>query len=100
MPKSNRRTSQTATVTFRIDPGLKAALMEIAGRQNRPVGALLRGLVRRHLDRRRRRELEAEARRQSLQCAAVARNPESDEATLMRELAVALRETSDREDWK
>jgi hypothetical protein len=38
--------SKAETVTFRIDPALKAAFAEIAERESKPVGELLRELVR------------------------------------------------------
>jgi hypothetical protein len=46
----------------------------------------------------RRREFEAEARRQSREAAAAARNPESDEAQTMRELDALLDESAS--EWK
>lgn len=38
-------TPKADTLTFRIDPALKAAFIEIAGQEARPVGELLRELV-------------------------------------------------------
>lgn len=73
------------TVTFRIDPALKAALAELAEAESKPVGALLRELVRERVEQQRRREFEAEARRQSRLVAAAAQDPDSDEAAVMRE---------------
>jgi predicted transcriptional regulator len=83
------------TVTFRIDPELKAALAEIAQRESKPVGQLLRELVRERVEQKRRRAFEAEARRQSLEAAAVARDPDSDEAAVMRGLDADLEESTD-----
>ncbi len=83
------------TVTFRIDPELKAALAEIAQRESKPVGELLRELVRERVEQKRRRAFEAEARRQSLEAAAVARDPDSDEAAVMRGLDADLEESTD-----
>jgi hypothetical protein len=89
------------TVTFRIDPGLKAALAKLAEAESKPVGALLRELVRERVEQKRRRELEAEARRQSQLIAAAAQSPDSDEAAVMRELEANFdelaREIEDRE---
>ncbi len=45
-----------------------------------------------------RREFEIEARRQSLAAAALAENPDSDEAAVMRELEADLEEFS--KEWK
>ena len=86
------------TVTFRIDPELKAALAEIAERESKPVGELLRELVRDRVEQKRRRAFEAEARRQSLEAAAVARDPNTDEAAVIRELDTDLDEFADK--WK
>jgi len=74
------------TVTFRIDSELKAALAEIAERESKPVGELLRELVRDRVEQKRRRAFEAEARRQSRLITAAAQDPDSDEAAAMREL--------------
>jgi hypothetical protein len=46
----------------------------------------------------RRREFAAEARRQSREAAMAARNPESDEAQIMRELDALLDESAG--EWK
>jgi predicted transcriptional regulator len=92
------RLEQTETLTFRIAPELKAAFAEIAEAEAKPIGELLRELVRQRVAEQRRREFEAEARRQSLEAAAAARNPESDEAAIMRELDAHLAEGIDG--WK
>ena len=73
-------------VTFRIAPALKAALTAIAEQERKPVGELLREMIRERIEEKQRREFEAEARRQSLLLAEVARDPHSDEAAIMREL--------------
>lgn len=78
--------TKTETLTFRIEAALKGEFAEVADKEAKPVGELLRELVREHVKQRRRREFEAEARRQSLQCAAAATEPTSDEAQVMREL--------------
>jgi Ribbon-helix-helix protein, copG family len=77
---------KTETVTFRIDSALKHEFAEIAQAEHKPVGELLRDLVREHIKQKRRREFEAEARRQSLECAAAAQDPNSDEARVTREM--------------
>ena len=101
--------TKTETITFRIDSTLKNEFAEIAEAQAKPVGELLRELVRDQVKQKKRREFEAEARRQSLECAAVAADPHSDEAQVMRELDANFdefaRELSAREDaaarkWK
>jgi antitoxin component of RelBE/YafQ-DinJ toxin-antitoxin module len=78
--------TKTETVTFRIDAALKDEFAEIAEEEAKPVGELLRELIRERIKQQRRLAFEAEARRQSLECAAAARDPNSDEAQVMREL--------------
>ena len=73
-------------ITFRIPPALKAALSEIAAEEAKPVGEVLRELIRQRVKDKERREFEAEARRQSLLIAEAAKDPDSDEAQVMREL--------------
>jgi len=86
------------TVTFRIEKELKTAFAEIAAEESKSVGALLRELVRHCVERRARRHFEAEARRQSLELAAAARNPNSGEAAVMRELNANVVEFA--REWK
>ena len=62
------------------------------------MGELLRELIRDHVVRKKRQEFEAEAQRQSLEAAAAARDPKSDEAQVMRELDLELGEFAD--EWK
>ncbi|HEV2300142.1 MAG TPA: ribbon-helix-helix protein, CopG family [Stellaceae bacterium] len=76
----------TDTVTFRLGQDLKAALAEIADAEKKPVGALLREMIRERLERKRQREFEIEARRQSLLLAEAARDPDSDDAAVLRAL--------------
>jgi hypothetical protein len=78
--------TKTETVTFRIDAALKDEFAEIAEAEAKPVGELLRELVREHVKRRKRLAFEVEARRQSLECAAAAQDPNSDEAAVLREM--------------
>lgn len=80
------------TLSFRIDPELKAAFTAVARSEHKPVGELLRELVRGRVEEKRRRRFEAEARRQSLEAAVAARDPGSDEAQVMRELEADLDE--------
>jgi len=86
------------TVTFRIDPALKAAFAEVAQRESKPVGELLRELVRERVEQKRRRDFETEARRQSREAAAAASDPNSDEAAVTRELEADLEEFAN--EWK
>ena len=54
----------TATLTFGLPQELKTELTAIADKEARPVEALLRELIRDRINLERRREFEAEARRQ------------------------------------
>ncbi len=92
--------SKADTITFRLDPALKAALAELAKQESKPLGALMRELVRGHLEQKRRREFESEARRQSEAIAARARDPESDEAQVMRALAAEFEHDEFADEWK
>ena len=92
------RAQKVETVTFRIDPVLKIAFAEIAAEEAKPVGELLRELVRERVELKARRSFEAEARRQALEAAAAAQDPGSDEAAVMRELEADLEGFSD--EWK
>lgn len=77
---------KTETVTFRIEAMLKDELAEIADAEHKPIGELLRELVRQHVKQRKRMAFEAEARRQCAIINAAAADPNSDEAQVMREL--------------
>ena len=85
-------------VTVRLDPALKADLAEVAKQESKALGELLRELIREHVTRKKRQDFEAEAHRQSLEAAAVVRDPNSDEAQVMCELEVDLEELAD--EWK
>ena len=79
-------TSKSDTVTFRIDHSLKAELVNVAGQRHQSLGELLRELARDRVAAEHRLDFEAEARRQSLEAASAASNPNSDEHTVMQEL--------------
>ena len=91
-------TAKGDTVTFRIDPGLKAELANVAGRHHQSLGELLRNLARDRVALEHRHAFEAEARRQSLEAAAAARDPHSDEHAVMHELESDLEAIDD--EWK
>ena len=70
--------TKTETVTFRSRRcSARMTFAEIAEEEAKPVGELLRELIRERVKRQRRLAFEAEARRQSLECAAAARDPNS-----------------------
>jgi Ribbon-helix-helix protein, copG family len=85
-------------ITFRVPRELKTAFADIAREESKPVGELLRELIRERIEQKRRREFEAEARRQCLEINAAARDPNSDEAAVMRELEADLEEFG--KEWK
>jgi hypothetical protein len=97
MPRPTH-SSKAETLTFRIEPPLKQALAKLAKEEHKPVGQLLRELVRERLERRRRHAFEAEARRQSQEAAAAAREPDRNEAALLRWLDASLDTLAD--EWK
>jgi hypothetical protein len=90
--------TKTETVTFRIEVTLKNEFAEAAEAEHKPVGELLRELVRDHVKRRKRLAFEAEARRQCELLNAAAEDPGSDEAQVMRELEADLHDFLD--EWK
>ena len=85
-------------VTVRLDPALKADLAEVAKQESKALSELLHELIHKHVTRKKRQDFEAEAHRQSLEAAAAARDPNSDEAQVMRELEADLEELAD--EWK
>lgn len=86
------------SITFRLDPGLKAALADLANRDRKSLGALLRDLARDRVDAEHYRSFEREARRQSRVAASMAREPGTDEHTVMREIEAELDEFDG--EWK
>jgi hypothetical protein len=90
--------TKTEIVTFRIDAALKDELAGIAEEEDKPVGELLRELVRDHVKHRKRLVFEAEARRQCEVINAAAHDPNSDEAQVTRELEGDLGYF--RDEWK
>lgn len=102
--------TKSKTVTFRVDAMLKDEFAAIAEAEHKPVGELLRELVRQHVKLRKRLAFEAEARRQCAIINAAAQDPNSDEAQVMRELdanfdefardLAAQEEEADRKKWR
>lgn len=85
---------------FRIDPALKTAFTQATEAEDRPAAQVLRDFMRAYVERRNRRAFEAEARRQSREAAARARDPQSDEAQSLREMESLLDEDHFADDWK
>ena len=80
------------TFTFRLDPGLKAALVASAAEVHKQPGQFVRELLQSYLSKRERRVFEEEARRQCTILTDAARDPDGDEAQVMRELDANLEE--------
>lgn len=99
MPRTTA-SSMPDTLTFRLPPTLKADLAALAEKEEKPVGELLRELIRDRIERERRREFEAEARRQCLAANAAAQDPNSDEAAVLRELDAYLDSLADEWKWE
>ncbi len=84
------------SLTIRLDSELKLVLEQTAQAQSKPVGEVVRGLIRDFASRKRNREFLAEARRQSRLLAEAAKLPGSDEANVTR----WLDDVADTSDWK
>lgn len=93
-----RHSTHTDTLTFRLEPELKAVLAERAHEESKALGEVMRDLIRDFAEQERRRKFLAEAERQSLECARTASDQSSDEARVMRELEDDLQYF--QEEWK
>src|ERR1700693_3249920 len=93
MPRTSRRLKETS-FNLRIDPALKAASAAATEAEDKPAAQVLRDFVRTHVERRERRVLEADARRQSLEAAKLARDPNSDENAVIREIEAEFADES------
>lgn len=83
MPRTSQHPKETS-FNLRIDPALKAAFTAAAEAEDKPAAQVVRDFMRAYIERRERRIFEAEARKQSLAVADRARDPNSDEADIMR----------------
>ena len=83
-------------VAFRLDSDVKAELEQLAEQGHQSLEDLLRDLARAHVAAERRRAFAAEARRQCLEAAKAARDPQSDEAEVMR----WIEEVADTAGWE
>ena len=88
------------TISFRLEPALKAGLARSAREAHVQPAELLRELVRGHLAERERLAFEAEARRQSLVLAAAAQPADGEERQLLRELEANLDADSFAGEWR
>jgi len=99
MPRTTTHPKDTS-FNLRIDPGLKAAFTAATEAEDRPAAQVLRDFMRAYVRRRARLAFEAEARHQSLSIAERARDPNSDEAAVMREIEAELDADDFATDWK
>jgi len=90
-----RTSTQRDSVTFRIDPELKEALIKLADQDHKSLGELMRELARDRIAQAERRAFEDEARRQCREIAA-AYETDSDEAEVTRWTEAV----ADTQDWK
>jgi len=89
MPRTSQHPKETS-FNLRIDPALKAAFTAATEAEDKPAAQVVRDFMRAYVKQRERRAFEAEAKRQSLLIAQAARDPESDEAQVMREIEAEL----------
>jgi hypothetical protein len=92
--------SKAESFNFRVNAGLKAAFTAATAAEDRPAAQVLRDFMRVYVARRERRAFAAAARHQSLAAAAVADDPRSDEAAVMRELEADLDALQSGDEWR
>lgn len=93
MPRTSQHPKETS-FNLRIDPALKAAFTAATEAEDKPAAQVVRDFMRAYVKQRERQIFEAEARRQSLLIAEYARDPNSDEAQVMREIDAELADPS------
>jgi len=99
MPRASQHPKETS-FNLRIDHALKVAFTAATEAEDKPAAQVVRDFMRAYVRQQERRTFEAEARRQSLLIAERARDPESDEAAVMRELEALLDQDSFADEWK
>lgn len=99
MPRASQH-PKVDSFNFRIDPALKAAFTQATEAEDKPAAQVLRDFMRAYVERRTRKAFEAEARRQSLAAAERARDPQSDEAQSLRDMAALLDADDFGDEWK
>ncbi len=88
-PRTTQHPKETS-FKLRIDSHLKAAFTAAAEAEGMLAADVVRDFMRAYVKQRERRAFEIEARRQSLLIAEAARDPNSDEAAVMREIGAEL----------
>jgi hypothetical protein len=89
MPRTSQHPKETS-FNLRLDPTLKAAFTAATAAEDKPAAQVVRDFMRAYVKQRERRAFEAQARRESLQAARAALDPNSDEAQVMREIEAGL----------
>jgi hypothetical protein len=87
-------------LNFRLGRRYKEALDRLAHEQDKPVSQLVREVVEDYVAAEARAAWEAEARRTSATLAEAARDPGSDEATMLRSLDAGLEEFAKEWIWE
>jgi hypothetical protein len=98
MPRTSQHPKETS-FNLRLDPALKAAFTAATEAEDKPAAQVLRDFMRSYVRRRERRLWEAEARRQSLEAAACARDPNSGEHAVMREIETEFDRDDFADEW-
>lgn len=96
------RTSHPKDTSFnlRIDPALKAAFTAATEAEDKPAAQVVRDFMRAYVKQRERHAFATEARRQSLEAAERARDPDSDEYIVMREIEAEFDRDDFGDEWK
>lgn len=94
----SRQHAKADTFNLRVDPALKAEFQAATQAEDKPAAQVLREFMRHYVERQKRREFAAEARRQAGAIAARAADPNSDDAAMLRELEGNLAGLVD--EWK
>jgi hypothetical protein len=87
-------------LNFRLGRNYKEALDRLAHQKGRPVSQLVREVVEDYVAAEARAAWEAEARRTAATLAEAARDPSSDEATMLRSLDEGLEEFAQEWVWE
>ena len=93
MSRTTQHPKETS-FNMRLDARLKDAFTKAAEAEDRPAAQLVRTFMRAYVQRSQRRAFETAARRQSLEAAAIARDPRSDEYEVLREIEAELADES------
>jgi hypothetical protein len=98
MPRTSQYPKETS-FNLRIDPALKAAFTAATEAEDKPAAQVLREFMRFYVRQRERRVFETEARKQSLAIAERARDSNSDESAVMREIEAELERDDFAGEW-